>query len=579
MASDPFKANGNAAFAAGNHEEAIKHFTEGIAVDPSNHVLYSNRSASYASLQQYEEALTDAEKVVELKPDWPKGYSRLGAAAIGLGDTEQAKAAYEKGLEVDPANEGFKTELENLKRPPRSAGGGFFGPEILGKLALNPATAPLLSQPDFIHMIQDVNKNPNNMSKYLGDDRFQQALQVGLGMNVMGGDEFKRRHQGDASAHASSSSTATPQPKPAPKPKEPEPEPEPTPMEEEPVDEAEKALREQKADAQKAKEAGNAAYKARQFEKAVEHYDHAIKLDDSDISFLTNRAAVYLEMGEYEKCIVDCDTAVEKGRDIRADYKVIARALTRKANALAKQERYEEAVETYHKSLTEHRNADTLKRLQETEKKLKEQQTKAYISMDISNEEREKGNQAFNEQKYPEAVKHYTEALARGPPEVNPDAHKLFSNRAACYTKLGAWNEGLKDAEQCIALEPTFIKGYIRKGHLQFFMKEYEKAAETYEAGLQQDPNNLELKDGIARCMEAVNKINRGDISEDELAVRREKAMADPNIQNILTDPVMRQVLQDFQEDPQGAQRHTRSPMIMEKLQKLINAGIVRQGP
>ncbi len=60
-------------------------------------------------------------------------------------------------------------------------------------------------------------------------------------------------------------------------------------MEEEPVDEAEKALREQKADAQKAKEAGNAAYKARQFEKAVEHYDHAIKLDDSDISFLTNR--------------------------------------------------------------------------------------------------------------------------------------------------------------------------------------------------------------------------------------------------------------------------------------------------
>lgn len=38
------------------------------------------------------------------------------------------------------------------------------------------------------------------------------------------------------------------------------------------------------------------------------------------------------------------------------------------------------------------RNADTLKRLQETEKKLKEQQTKAYISMDISNEEREMGN-------------------------------------------------------------------------------------------------------------------------------------------------------------------------------------------
>jgi stress-induced-phosphoprotein 1 len=68
--------------------------------------------------------------------------------------------------------------------------------------------------------------------------------------------------------------------------------------------------------------------------------------------------------------------------------------------------------------------------------------------------------QAFKEQKYPEAVRHYTEALARGPPGVNPEAHKLFSNRAACYTKLGAWNEGLKDAEECIRLAPTFSKGY-----------------------------------------------------------------------------------------------------------------------
>ncbi len=60
-------------------------------------------------------------------------------------------------------------------------------------------------------------------------------------------------------------------------------------------------------------------------------------------------------------------------------------------------------------------------------------------------------------------MKSYTEALARGPPKVNPDAHKLHSNRAACYTKLGAWDAGLKDADECIKLKPDFTKGYVRK--------------------------------------------------------------------------------------------------------------------
>lgn len=76
---------------------------------------------------------------------------------------------------------------------------------------------------------------------------------------------------------------------------------------------------------------------------------------------------------------------------------------------------------------------------------------------------------------------------------------QAYSNRAACYTKLGAMPEGLKDAEKCIELDPTFSKGYTRKGAVQFFMKEYDKALETYKEGLKHDPNNQELLDGIGR--------------------------------------------------------------------------------
>ena len=39
------------------------------------------------------------------------------------------------------------------------------------------------------------------------------------------------------------------------------------------------------------------------------------------------------------------------------------------------------------------RNADTLKKLQETEKLLKDRTEAAYVNLNVSNEEREKGNQ------------------------------------------------------------------------------------------------------------------------------------------------------------------------------------------
>jgi stress-induced-phosphoprotein 1 len=41
-----------------------------------------------------------------------------------------------------------------------------------------------------------------------------------------------------------------------------------------------------------------------------------------DISFITNKAAVNFEKQDYDECIANCDDAVEKGRELRVDYKV-----------------------------------------------------------------------------------------------------------------------------------------------------------------------------------------------------------------------------------------------------------------
>ncbi|XP_057811275.1 hsp70-Hsp90 organizing protein 3-like [Salvia miltiorrhiza] len=575
--ADEAKAKGNAAFSAGKFDDAVRHFTDAINLAPTNHVLYSNRSAAYASLNRFSDALSDAQKTVDLKPDWPKGYSRLGAAHMGLHSYADAVSAYKKGLEIDPSNDGLKSGLadaENaLARSSRPGSGGSpfgeaFGPEMWVRLASDPSTREYLQQPDFVKMMQDMQKNPNNLNLYLKDQRVMQAL--GVLLNI----KFQAREDTEMASNGSPERKRPAEADPVKEEKRPErePETEPEPMD---VSEEEREKRERKAQAQKEKEAGNAAYKKKDFETAIQHYSKAVELDDEDISFLTNRAAVYLEMGKYEDCIKDCEKAVERGRELRSDFKMIARALTRKGTALVKMAKcskdYEPAIDTFHKALTEHRNPDTLKKLNDAEKAKKDLEQQEYYDPKLADEEREKGNQYFKEQKYPEAIKHYTEALKR-----NPKDPKAYSNRAASYTKLGAMPEGLKDAEKCIELDPTFTKGYTRKGAVQFFMKEYDKALETYQEGLKHDPNNQELLDGVRRCVEQINKASRGDFSPDELKERQAKAMQDPEIQNILTDPVMRQVLTDLQENPKAAQDHMKNPLVMNKIQKLVSAGIVQ---
>ena len=109
------KALGNAAFKAKQYPEAIAHFTTAIAADPKSQVLYSNRSAAHAAAEEYKSALLDANKCIDLKPDWAKGHSRRGAAYVGLKNWRAAIGAYEAGLELDPASANMKEELALLQ--------------------------------------------------------------------------------------------------------------------------------------------------------------------------------------------------------------------------------------------------------------------------------------------------------------------------------------------------------------------------------------------------------------------------------------------------------------------------------
>ncbi|KAK3851567.1 hypothetical protein Pcinc_041797 [Petrolisthes cinctipes] len=66
----------NAACQSGDFETAVALYTEAIALDPHNHILYSNRSAAHIKLAKFAHALQDATKARELNPKWPKRLPR-----------------------------------------------------------------------------------------------------------------------------------------------------------------------------------------------------------------------------------------------------------------------------------------------------------------------------------------------------------------------------------------------------------------------------------------------------------------------------------------------------------------------
>jgi len=558
--ADAEKAAGNKEFQAQNYPKAIEHFTKAIDLGFKDaHVLYSNRSACYCGLRQYDDALADASKCIEAKPDWGKGYGRKGAALHGLGRFDQAIAAYEKGLDVEPALAMLTKGLDDAKREAErdkgSAGGMgalgnvFSAPDVISKIASNPQTASFLADPSFMMKIQQLQRNPDAIGQHMSDPRILQVMGMLMGVNIQSPD-----------------SMGVPPESASPPPKRKEPEPEPEPEVELTPEEQERKDKKAKADEHKLK--GNAAYKAKSFEEAVTHYEAAIAELPEEMTYYNNLAAVKFEQKEYDACIETCKKAIEVGRSVHADYKLVAKSFARIGNAYKAMGKSPEAIKAFEDSLMEDRTDDIEKKLKKLQMEMKKQEKEAYVNPELAEQARQEGNEFFKAGKYVEALGKYEEAMKR-----NPKDHVPYSNRAACYQKLMEWQLALKDADTCITMEPTFVKGWSRKAGVHYYLKEYHKAMDAYNMIIKLEPDNAEAKAGLDNVVATINmQSSSGEVDQE----RQARAMADPEIQAILGDAQMRSILNEMQTDPKKAQAAMNDPSIAAKLQKLIAAGVLQ---
>jgi len=600
------KALGNAAFTAKNYAEAVEHFTEAISHDPSDHVFFSNRSACLASLGQYGRALEDGAECVRLKPDWAKGYTRKGLAEFFLERYDDAAETYKAGLKLAPNDPSLKEGLQKAMDAkyevpgakhsagsnPRGAGMAFGNP--FGGMDSTGLDRASVSNPNIKEYLKDpeVMKKLNTvigMSSSAGgemqqkllmdllrqDPRVLEVFMAAQGIQMRCGDDFA---SAERPVDVDSTNTAKRPPAesdatPAVKRQRGEDAAKPPSQPAAPADPRTDKQRE----ADDFKDQGNKLYKQRKFEEALAMYDKAIEKEPNDLTYYHNKCAVWIELGEesYSKVLETCQDLIERRYEINtansggASFEKVAKVYARMASVYERQGKFDEAAEMYNKSLTEDNNRHVRTALRELERVKEKWEQEQYVDPKLAEEHRERGNEFFKSNDFAKAKLEYDEAIRRNPADV-----KLFSNRAAAFTKLLAYPDALRDLEECLRLDPKFVKAYSRKGAAHFLMKEYNKALAAYDNGLEIDKTNEECLKGREQVLSKIMETQRSD-EIDEEQVRH--AMADPEIQQILKDPKMRDFLRQLQENPTEAKQAMRSDdRLRDAVSKLMAAGIVR---
>lgn len=94
---------------------AVKYFTDAIKCNPKEFRLFGNRSLCYERIQQYENALLDADVAISMEPSWIKGLFRKGKALSGLKRYYEASLIYQQVLKLESTSNEAKQELKRAQ--------------------------------------------------------------------------------------------------------------------------------------------------------------------------------------------------------------------------------------------------------------------------------------------------------------------------------------------------------------------------------------------------------------------------------------------------------------------------------
>ena len=109
------KEQGNACMSGSDYVNAMKWYSQAIALSPKDGSLFSNRSFAFLRLGLTSRALADADESVHLKPDWSKSHFRRAEALAQAGLHTEAMQSYAEGATLDPLDDHLRKSCEEAR--------------------------------------------------------------------------------------------------------------------------------------------------------------------------------------------------------------------------------------------------------------------------------------------------------------------------------------------------------------------------------------------------------------------------------------------------------------------------------
>ena len=220
-------------------------------------------------------------------------------------------------------------------------------------------------------------------------------------------------------------------------------------------------------------------FKSENYERAVKHLTVALSLDEKSHVLYSNRCTAYIALEQYERAMEDADECVR----LQPTW---AKGYLRRGSVYFRKGELERAERVLKEGLELDPGNDALKKeLEAVMNAIAEKMARQRESL----EAKERAIEAFNEQNYRGAVDLLKKAI-----KLDPENHIFYSNRAAAYMAMEKFDRALKDANECVRLQPTWAKGYSRQAAALLSMGDLPAAREACLKGLDLEADNVQAR-------------------------------------------------------------------------------------